>query len=171
MVAAGESWPRTCHTAVVALAQLGSVGEAMFGGAVHRVLGDAVAKKIDEEITRRFAEAAVEEGLVITGDRIITWRDQTLKVVEEQVDGFEMLQSRRFVDVKYRNKVVPKVMATCLANEIELRIRAIVLQRAVALELAPEMAAERMLGYSTGITDKNIKICSGCVSGHALKHK
>ena len=168
MVAAGESWPRTCHTAVVALAKLGSVGEAMFGGAAHRVLGDAVAVKIDEEIQRLFTESALVEGLDITGDRIITWCGQTLKVVEEQVDGFEMLQPRRFVDVKYRNKMVPKVMATCLANEIELRIRAMVLQRAVALDLVPEMAAERMLGYSTGINDNAIKICSDSVSPATL---
>ena len=75
---------------------------------------------------------------------------------------------KRLADVMYRGKVVPQVPITCLASEIELRIRAAVLQRAVALYLIPEMAAERMLCYFSVMADKSISICTDVVAQAAL---
>ena len=83
--------------------------------------------------------------------------------------GVELLQSKRLVDVVYRGQVVPMVPVTCLANEVELRIRAAILQRAVACLQNPEMAAEKFLGFFFAFADLLLKICTDDVAQATLR--
>ena len=162
VIAAGEAWSRTCHASIVALAKVGMLGESMFACKISGMVSEAVAQAIGKQIID-LMHAAHTEQTPVTAARIGTWRDIILKDLET-VAGLDLLPSKRAVDVVYRKLVVPKVPVTCLANEVELRLRAAILQRAVAQDLFPEMAAEKILGYSPSIVDKENRICADVVA-------
>ena len=64
------------------------------------------------------------------------------------------MQSKRAVDVNYRGRIVPKVPVVCIAAEVMLRLRTLLLQKAVATKQVPELSAEKIMGCYSAKEDE-----------------
>ncbi|CAK0850440.1 unnamed protein product [Prorocentrum cordatum] len=157
VIAAGESWAKSCHTEIVQLARCGVIGEAMFHSKMSDVLSAAAAQEIDEKIVALCTPSAPNTRVPMNNEVFEDWRGQIVAEVNA-IDGVEQLASKRFVDVPYRSKAIPKVPVTCMVNDVELRLWGVIKGSGVAHGQIPKHQAEVLLGYSDSPAEKALQV-------------
>ena len=160
MIAAGDKWKEQCHEEIIRLSECGALGQSMFAGKIV----DIVQKRVKDEIDKVIKEQQ-QAWIMYEGDKktlfefkhIAQWREEVMLRINE-ISGISSLPSKRFVDVSYRQLPVTKIAVSCLVQEVELRIWAVIKGCAVAQKLIPEMMAETILGFRTGANDNIVLI-------------
>ena len=160
MIAAGDKWKEQCHEEIIRLSEYGALGQSMFAGKIVDIVQKRVKDEIDKVIKEQQQAWIIHEGdkkTLFEFKHISQWREEVMLRINE-ISGISSLPSKRFVDVSYRQLPVTKIAVSCLVQEVELRIWAVIKGCAVAQKLIPEMMAETILGFRTGANDKLVLI-------------
>ena len=132
--------------AVLRLCQDSAVGGAIFSGRIRGILTDRVAAVIAS-----YLETHVLTGNEpLTGEAVDTIRRDLLRKIQA-IPGAENIEPKRKISVKYRSSQLEKVEVSSIAQEVNIRLWAMIKSCAIASKQLAPLQAECLLDYQDAI--------------------